>query len=51
MALMVGTQAWETRTVMEPTAETSIRGLREGFIKSLAVSLSLIRQRIRTPNF
>jgi len=50
-ALMVGTRSLETRAIMEPTAETSLRGPREGFIESLAVNLSLIRRRVRTPNF
>lgn len=50
-ALMVSTRSLTTRAIMEPTAETSLRGPREGFIESLAVNLSLIRRRIRTPNF
>ncbi|MEW6523711.1 MAG: spore germination protein [Bacillota bacterium] len=50
VALMVDTKGWETRSIIEPTAETSLRGSREGFVESLRVNLSLVRRRVRTPN-
>ncbi len=49
-AICCDTRGWETRTIIEPDAETTIRGPREGFVESIRVNTSLIRRRIRTPN-
>ena len=38
------------RNVEEPSAETSIRGPRDGFIESFYTNIALIRKRIKTPN-
>ncbi|MDN4594662.1 spore germination protein [Polycladomyces subterraneus] len=48
-ALFFGLQKWDKRAVEEPTAETIIRGPREGFTETLTVNSSLIRRRIRNP--
>ncbi|MDB5055480.1 MAG: gerKA [Bacilli bacterium] len=40
---------WEKRAVEEPTAETVIRGPREGFSESIRVNTSLLRRRLRSP--
>ncbi|MEW9673442.1 spore germination protein [Ammoniphilus sp. 3BR4] len=44
-----GLAKWEKRSVEEPTAESVIRGPREGFTESLGVNTSLLRRRIRSP--
>jgi hypothetical protein len=41
---------WEKRAVEEPTAETVIRGPREGFTEALVVNTSMLRRRLRGPN-
>lgn len=44
-----GLQKWEKRSIEEPSAESVIRGSREGFTESLGVNISLLRRRIRSP--
>ncbi|MEW9673046.1 spore germination protein [Ammoniphilus sp. 3BR4] len=44
-----GLAKWEKRSVEEPSAESVIRGPREGFTESLGVNTSLLRRRIRSP--
>ncbi len=39
----------KTRAVEEPTAESVIKGPREGFTESLQVNTSMLRRRLRTP--
>ncbi len=39
-----------TRTVAEPPTSTVIKGPREGFVESIQTNLSLIRQRIKSPD-
>jgi len=48
-AFAFGLAKWEKRSVEEPTAESVIRGPREGFTESLDVNSSLLRRRIRSP--
>jgi hypothetical protein len=40
---------FEKRAVEEPTAESVVRGPREGFTESLGVNTSLLRRKLRTP--
>ncbi|MDO9536458.1 MAG: spore germination protein [Bacillota bacterium] len=49
-AILCETKGWDYRSIMEPEAETTIRGPREGFIENIRVNTSLIRRRIRSPN-
>ncbi|TCP29210.1 spore germination protein KA [Scopulibacillus darangshiensis] len=42
---------WEQRSVEEPSAEQVIRGPREGFIETLQVNSSMLRRKIRSPEF
>lgn len=49
-ALALGLSKWEKRAIEEPTAESVLRGPREGFIESLRDNTMLIRRRIRNPN-
>lgn len=44
-----GLAKWEKRSVEEPSAESVIRGSREGFTESMGVNTSLLRRRIRSP--
>lgn len=48
--LAVGVSKWETRAIEEPSAESVLRGPREGFIESLRVNTALIRRKVRNPN-
>ncbi|MDF2958367.1 MAG: hypothetical protein K0S39_102 [Paenibacillus sp.] len=45
----LGLQKWEKRSVEEPTAESVIRGSREGFTESLGVNTAMLRRKIRSP--
>lgn len=47
--ISVGLPKWEKRSIMEPDAESVIRGPREGFIETLRVNTSLLRRKIRHP--
>lgn len=47
--LSMGVQEWARRSIEEPTAESVIRGPREGFIETVAVNMSMIRRRIHSP--
>lgn len=44
---IIATRAWPTRGVSEPSAETVIRGGRDGFTETIRVNTALIRRRIR----
>ncbi|WP_317964591.1 spore germination protein [Paenibacillus sp. CCS19] len=39
-----------SRAVEEPTAESTVRGPREGFTENLSINLSLLRKRMKTPS-
>lgn len=45
----VGLAKWEKRAIEEPSAETVVRGPREGFIESLGVNTALLRRKIKSP--
>ncbi|MFJ7726050.1 spore germination protein [Neobacillus sp. NPDC097160] len=47
--ISIGLPKWEKRSIMEPEAESVIRGPREGFIETLRVNTSLLRRKIRHP--
>lgn len=49
MGFAFGLAKWEKRSVEEPSAESVIRGSREGFTETLCVNTSLLRRRIRSP--
>ncbi|OUM97515.1 MAG: hypothetical protein A9Z00_09580 [Thermobacillus sp. ZCTH02-B1] len=48
-ALVYGLSHWEQRSVEEPTAESVLRGPREGFIESLRTNIAMLRRKIRSP--
>jgi len=39
-----------SRSIVEPTSQTVIRGPKDGFIEEVVMNLSLIRKRIKNPN-
>ena len=47
--LSLGLNHWEARGIEEPSAESVIRGPREGFTETLRVNLSQIRRIIKSP--
>ncbi|WP_134705202.1 spore germination protein [Ammoniphilus sp. YIM 78166] len=40
---------WEKRSIQEPTAESVVRGARDGFTETLGVNTSLLRRKLKTP--
>lgn len=50
-ALILNTKGWTTRSVEEPEEEKVLRGPREGFTESIMVNLSMVRRKLRTPEF
>ena len=50
-ALIISARGWESRGVQEPQTESVIRGPRDGFTETLRTNTSLLRRRIRDPNF
>lgn len=49
-ALLCDAKGFDTRAIIEPSAEISIRGSREGFVENLRTNTSMIRRRIRIPH-
>lgn len=48
--LVAATGGWEDRGVQEPTAQTVVRGPREGFSENIRTNTALIRRKIKDPN-
>jgi spore germination protein KA len=48
--LIVGIKGWKDRGVQEPSAQTVIRGPKEGFSESLRTNTALVRRRIKDSN-
>lgn len=49
-AISFGIKKFEIRAITEPPTSTVIKGPREGFVESLAVNVSMIRRRIKSPH-
>lgn len=49
--ITLDTQHSEKRSVEEPETEVVVRGPRDGFIENVLTNISLIRSRIKDPNF
>ncbi|MDR6549240.1 spore germination protein [Paenibacillus qinlingensis] len=45
----LGVAKWDKRAINEPTAESVVRGPREGFTETLLVNTSMLRRKIKTP--
>jgi spore germination protein len=50
-SIIVATRSWPARGPSEPTAETVIRGPRDGFVETIRFNTALVRRRIRDPRF
>lgn len=50
-ALLADVKGWEARGIVEPATEAVVRGPREGFNETLRTNTSLLRRRIKNPNF
>lgn len=50
-ALVISTKGWDSRGIQEPKTEAVVRGPREGFTETLRSNTTLIRRRLRNPNF
>ncbi|MEY2196588.1 spore germination protein [Neobacillus sp. BF23-41] len=48
--LALGLCKWEKRSIEEPSAESVVRGPREGFVETLQVNTSLLRRKIKSPD-
>lgn len=48
--LLISNKHWVERGVTEPSAQTLIRGPREGFTENLRVNTALVRRKIKDPN-
>ncbi|MCC5911110.1 MAG: spore germination protein [Clostridiaceae bacterium] len=48
-AVVISATHWETRGVTEPSAETVIRGPREGFNEDITTNITLIRRKVKSP--
>ena len=49
--LAIGSQGFSFRSVTEPESEVVQRGSREGFTEPLRINMTLIRRRIKSPDF
>ncbi|MDD2955921.1 MAG: spore germination protein [Oscillospiraceae bacterium] len=48
-AVVVGIQGYNFRSISEPSAETNVRGSREGFTEPIRVNMTMLRRRIKSP--
>lgn len=48
--LVISNRQWVERGVTEPTAQTVVRGPREGFTENLRVNTALVRRKIKDPS-
>ena len=49
-ALVAGMKKLSLRAIMEPPGAVAVKGPREGFIEDMKTNMSLVRNRLRTPN-
>ncbi|WP_195892730.1 spore germination protein [Desnuesiella massiliensis] len=49
--IIIDTREFKTRNISEPVSENVVRGPREGFTEYLSTNVSLLRRRIKDPNF
>ena len=47
---LFGLKKYDKRAIAEPPTSTVIKGPREGFVESLAVNVSLMRRKLKTPD-
>lgn len=49
--IIIDAKEFKTRNISEPVSENVVRGPREGFTEYLSSNISLLRRRIKDPNF
>jgi spore germination protein KA len=49
--LILSTKGWEGRNVSESTTESYVRGPKEAFVETLRINTSMLRRRIKHPDF
>lgn len=49
-ALLLPSQGWDQRGIIEPEAEIITKGPREGFVETLKTNRSMIRRKLQNPN-
>ncbi|CRK83271.1 spore germination protein KA [Neobacillus massiliamazoniensis] len=47
--IVLGLPKFEKRSIEEPSAESVVRGPREGFVETIAINTSLLRRKIKSP--
>ncbi|HAA80685.1 MAG TPA: spore germination protein, partial [Thermoanaerobacter sp.] len=50
-ALIISTKGWEGRNITESTTESYVRGPKESFVETLRINTSMLRRRIKHPDF
>ncbi|MDU0202987.1 spore germination protein [Paenibacillus sp. MAH-36] len=50
LAYSLGLAHWEKRNIEEPSAESVIRGPREGFTETMSVNTAMLRRKIKSPS-
>jgi spore germination protein KA len=45
----LGLELWEKRQIEEPTAESVLRGPRDGFTETIHINIALLRRKIKSP--
>ncbi|WHY74892.1 spore germination protein [Fictibacillus enclensis] len=50
LGFALGLSQWQQRSIEEPTAESLVRGPREGFVETLGVNTSMLRRKIKSPD-
>ncbi|HHW58596.1 MAG TPA: spore germination protein [Clostridia bacterium] len=50
-AIILSTKGWEGRNVAESTTESYVRGPKEAFVETLRINTSMLRRRIKHPDF
>lgn len=50
-ALAFGVPGYDKRSVGEPAGEANVLGARDGFVESIRTNMSLLRRRLKTPEF
>ncbi|MGB9678918.1 MAG: spore germination protein [Thermoanaerobacteraceae bacterium] len=50
-AIIIATKGWAGRSVTESTTESYVRGPKEAFVETLRINTSMIRRRIKHPDF
>ncbi|CAM3167757.1 spore germination protein [Filibacter tadaridae] len=48
--LIISNKQWAERGVTEPSAQTVVRGPREGFSENIRINTALVRRRLKDPN-